>query len=231
VARLSGRLRLATNAKCEAQPCAARTGALAVCHRAGEEKRLHPHGMEPDDRAKPKSKVWQMDEGGGVRHLPMDLAEGGGFGPIRCHGEPQPREEDSVAVISDSANMAAGTFLSNAASNMSAMRPAHGRSVPLPQIEAAPPGGRAEPRKQEACPLLGDRWPAREERQPFPGPYVGTSNRASTRCDILSAMRPAHSPATAQRPRSLRCGGRPARRRLRCRCASGPFRSSDPRPG
>ena len=72
-----------------------RNGQHSHARRAGQRKRLHPRGMEPDDRAEAQIESVQMDEGGGfaicrwispreegsVRSgVAIRWAEGGGFG-------------------------------------------------------------------------------------------------------------------------------------------------------
>src|SRR6187551_2750766 len=73
-------------------------------------------------------KVVANGRGRRKRRLPMDLAEGGGFGSIRCRRSAGPREEDAVRRLSDRLNMLIPSASSNVGTDMSAMHGARGRS-------------------------------------------------------------------------------------------------------
>ena len=88
-----------------------------------EKKRLHPK-MEPYESG-------ANGRGRRKRRLPMDQAEGGGFGFNPCRLSAGPREEDSVRRPVDTLNMCSSTASGNAAVRMSAMRCVRGRSACL----------------------------------------------------------------------------------------------------
>src|SRR5690349_8556103 len=79
------------------------------------EKKRAPSEMEPYESG-------ANGRGRRKRRLPLDQAEGGGFGFSPCRRSAGPREEGSVRRLIDRLNMCSSSRSSNAAIGMPAMR-------------------------------------------------------------------------------------------------------------
>lgn len=69
-------------------------------------------------------KWWQKDEGGGYVDLPMDLAEGGGYGAVQCR-DARDRGRRYGRRLSDETYMAVFDVYGNRRGHMPAMRFSH----------------------------------------------------------------------------------------------------------